>query len=358
VRIAIEATALMKPQRTGVARYVVNLVRSLAEEAPDDEFLLCYRLSRYARRRHRIPLPGSNFSQHWVQGPIRPDGVDLVHGPAGRLRIWRGAKSVATVHDVFSLVSTEFATAKFRAKRKRAYLEIAEKADRIICVSPWTRDTFWAHHPIPESRFVVIPHGVEDRFNPEAEARIPAIRANYGILGPYVLFVGELSVRKNVDGMLEALSMMSADGPRLVLAGKPSHGHENIEKQVESRGLADRVQILGYFPDEDMPGLLAGAECLLYPSFLEGFGLPALEAMACGTPVVTTDRGALPHTTGGIHVTVDPDHPESIRDGLLRLLSTDELRADLTKRGLAWAALYRWNVVAKKTLEVYRGLVR
>jgi glycosyltransferase involved in cell wall biosynthesis len=156
--------------------------------------------------------------------------------------------------------------------------------------------------------------------------------------------------------MLEAISLMPMDSPRLVLAGKPSHGHRNIESQVKYRNRAHRVQILGYFPDEDMPGLIAGAECLLYPSFLEGFGLPALEAMACGTPVVTSDRGALPHTTGGIHVSVDPDRPESIRDALQRLLGSDALKADLGRRGLAWAGLYGWRVVAKKTLDVYREL--
>ena len=358
MRIAIDATALMKPHRTGVARYIMNLVRALAEEAPADEFILCYRLSRYSRRRHRIPMPGPNFSERWIQGRFRPKLVDVVHSPDGRVHVWRGARSVSTVHDVFSLMSDEFATAQFRARRKRAYRRIAEKADRIICVSPWTRDTFWSHHPIDETRFVVIPHGVEDRFNPDAGEHLSVLRARYGIRGAYVLSVGEISVRKNVDGMLEAFAQMPKDGPTLVLAGKTTRGYEDIQRRVDALNLTHRVQLLGFLPDDDMPALIAGAECLLYPSFLEGFGLPALEAMACGTPVVTSDRGALPHPTGGVRVEVDPDRPETIRDGLLQVLENDALHVDLRRRGLAWSRLYRWRVVALKTLEVYRELVR
>ena len=194
----------------------------------------------------------------------------------------------------------------------------------------------------------------EEHFRPVSAEQVTAFKEARGIRGRYVTFVGQLSTRKNIRGMIEAAAAMPADGPVLVLAGSPSHGHEDIGAEIESRGLSDRIVLTGFLTDEFLPTLLTGAEALLFPSFLEGFGLPVLEAMACGTPVVTSKRGALPATTGGVAVFVDPDDPESIRDGILRIATDDGLRADLTARGLVRAKKFRWPEVARRTLEVYR----
>ncbi len=344
----------MKPRRTGVGRYVQCLVRALAAEAQEDDFVLCYRLSRYSRREHRLPLPGPRFTSRWVQGPWHPLRLDVVHGPDGRLHSFGRAGAVVTVHDVFSLVSDDFADRGFREKKRRRYQEIADRADRIICVSDWTRDEWLEHFPATESRVRVIGHGVEDHFQPAPVEQVTAFKEARGIRGPYVTFVGQLSTRKNIRGMLEAAAAMPADGPVLVLAGSPSHGHEEIGAEIESRGLSHRIVLTGFLTDEFLPPLLTGAECLLFPSFHEGFGLPVLEAMACGTPVVTSERGALPATTGGVAVFVDPDDPESIVDGIQKIIGDDDLRADLTTRGLARAKEFRWPEVARQTLAVYR----
>ncbi len=355
MRIALDATALLKAHRTGVARYVSNLVRALAVAAPEDEFVLCYRLSRFSRRRYRIPPPSPRFSARWIQGGWPgPRGIDVAHGPDARLLRLPGARAVTTVHDVFSLESAEFAREGFRKRKRKRYREIARSSHRILCVSAWTRDAFLRHLPVPAERVVVVPEGVEEAFRPEAAEGTPALRARYGIEGPYAVFVGQLSLRKNIRGLLRAWEGMPRDAPRLVLAGPISHGHEDLEEEVERRGLSGRVILTGYFPEGDIPALLAGAECLVFPSFLEGFGLPALEAMACGIPVVCSDRGALPETTAGIRVPVEPEDPASIREGVLRVLSDEELRADLRRRGLLHAARHRWSEVAIRTLRVYR----
>ncbi|MEN8149897.1 MAG: glycosyltransferase family 1 protein [Planctomycetota bacterium] len=344
----------MKPERTGVARYALNLVYALAEAAPDDEFVLCYRLSRFSRRKHRIPLPTAKFSQRWIQGGVRPRKVDVVHTTDARVHDWRGVPCISTVHDVFSLSSDEFASGKFRKRRADQYEAIAERATRIVAVSEYTRDEFWRHHPIDEDRFVVIPEGVEDRFRPEAAAGGQPVQREFGIHGAYVLFVGELSVRKNVLNLLDAWAGMPDESPTLVLAGRHRSDQLNVPEEVKMRGLAGRVVLTGYFPDRALPALYAGAECFVYPSLLEGFGLPVLEAMACGTPVVTTDRGALPEVSGGHRIAVDPEDPESIRGGILRVLTDPGLAESLRDRGLRWASLFRWPEVAKKTAAVYR----
>jgi len=355
VRIAIDVTSLMKSERTGVARYALNLVYALAVEAPEDEFVLCYRFSRFARRRHRIPLPTARFSQRWIQGRFHPRGIDLVHTTDARVHDWgRRVPCVATVHDVFSLESSEFAREKFRKRRADQYAAIAERATRIVCVSDYTRDAFWQHHPIDEKRFVVIPEGVEDRFRPEAGAGGQNVRFEFGIHGPYVLFVGELSVRKNILNLLDAWAGMPEDGPSLVLAGRHRPDQIDVPMEVKMRGLAGSVVLTGYFPDHALPTLYAGAECFVYPSFLEGFGLPVLEAMACGTPVVTTDRGALSEVSGGHRIAVDPDDPESIRWGIQRILLDPSLADSLRDRGLQWSSMFRWPEVARKTIAVYR----
>lgn len=354
VRIAIDATPLMKPARTGVGRYVYCLARALAEVATKDEFVLCYRLSRYGRREHRLALPGPNFSERWVQGMVRPHHVQVVHGPDGRVFDWRGVGSVVTVHDIFSLVSEEFADREFREKKQRRYQEIADRADRIICVSDHTRDGWLTHFPASADRVRVVGHGVEEHFRPVSDAEVEAFKQARGIEGAYAAFVGQLSTRKNVRGMLEAAALMPEGGPVFVLAGSPAHGHEDIAEEIKRRGLLDRVLLPGFLTDEFLAPFLTGAECLLFPSFLEGFGLPVLEAMACGTPVVASERGALPATTGGVAVFVDPDDPASIRDGVLRLVEDRALHADLAERGLARAREFRWPEVARRTLDVYR----
>jgi alpha-1,3-rhamnosyl/mannosyltransferase len=353
--IAIDATPLMKAHRTGIARYVVNLVRALAPlAAADEEFLLCYRLSRLSRRAHRLSAPGPGFRSAWIQGSFHPRGISVAHGPDHRLLRIGGARKIVTVHDVFSLLSDEFASKHFREKMTKRLREVAGRADRILCVSSWTRDRFWDHFPLPEERFLVIGGGVEDRFHPDAAERLPGLRSRIGLAGPYLLHVGELSVRKNIPRLLDVMEILPPDAPRLVLAGRPSYGHEAIEREVAARGLTGRVLLTGYFPDEDLPTLYAGAECLLYPSLMEGFGLPVLEAQACGTPVVCSDRGALLETSGGVRLGVDPEDPESIRDAVLRLLDDSDLRSRLSAGGIGWAGQYRWSRVAKRTLDVYR----
>jgi glycosyltransferase involved in cell wall biosynthesis len=344
----------MKAERTGVARYALNLVCALAELDTDDEFVLCYRLSRFSRRKFRIPPPTDRHRVKWIQGPLHPRSVDLVHTTDARFHDWGKIPCVTTVHDVFSLESEDFARKKFREARARQYAAIARGAARIVCVSDYTRDTFWRHYPVDEDRFAVIPEGVEDRFRPEATAGGKAIRREFGINGPYILFVGELSIRKNILNLLDAYAGLPEDGPLLVLAGRERPHQLDVTQEVKMRGLAKRVVLTGYFPDRGLPALYAGAEQLVFPSLLEGFGLPALEAMACGTPVVCSDRGALREVSGGHRVSVDPEDPESIRWGMLRLLLDPNMAESYRGRGLKWANLFRWKAVAEKTMAVYR----
>jgi glycosyltransferase involved in cell wall biosynthesis len=282
--------------------------------------------------------------------------VDLVHTTDARLHRWGKVPCVATVHDVFSLESGEFAKEGFRERRARQYAEVAAGAARIVCVSEYTRESFWRHHQLGEERLVVIPEGVEERFHPRAADDLPSLRREFPISGPYLLFVGELSLRKNVVNLLDAYAGLPMDAPILVLAGRHRPDQLDVPGEVERRGLTRRVLLTGHFPDALLPTLYAGAKCLVYPSRLEGFGLPVLEAMACGTPVVTTDRGALPEVTGGHCVTVDPEDPESIRWGILRFLIDPDLVSRTREGGLEWASLYRWPTVAKRTLAVYREL--
>lgn len=360
MRIALDGSSSMKPFRTGVARYVVNLVEGLAAAlAPEDRATICYRISRYGRRAHRLPEPDGRFRRAWIQGGLGPRRFDVAHGPDGRLLSLGGAARVVTIHDVFSLLTDEFGSERFREGRRRRYREIAAKADRILCISTWTKETYLEHHPgVDPDRVAVIPLGVEDRFRPEAAAGAEAVRRRWGIDGPYVLFVGEISRRKNVHRMLDAVEGMPADAPALVLAGRPPRGGDDFLGTLERRGLAGRVIPTGFFPDEDLPALLAGAECLLFPSLMEGFGLPVLEGQACGVPVVASDRGALPETGGGAVVTVDPEDPDSIREGVLRVLGDSGLRTRLVAAGRERVAGYRWENVARRTLDLYRLTAR
>jgi glycosyltransferase involved in cell wall biosynthesis len=335
----------MKAERTGIGRYVENLVNALASVTASggrERFELWYRLSRYSRREHRLPPP-PGWTQHWVQGAIRPRGVAVHHSTDARAPRLGGTKVVATVHDLFSLDVEGYATERFREKKRRRYREIAERADRIIVLSRWTRSRFLKHHPdTPEDRFAVVPGGVEDRFRPASPEQIAAVKKKYGIEGPYALHVGDLSARKNVRGLIAAFEGMNSDAPRLVLAGRPD------------QRFAGTAVFTGFVDDTDLPALYSGAICVPIVSFLEGFGLTVLEAMACGTPVVSSGRGALEEVTGDVRILVEAEDPDSIREGVLELAGDEDLRRDLSERGRKVAAEYTWRRAAERTLEAYR----
>lgn len=186
--------------------------------------------------------------------------------------------------------------------------------------------------------------------------RVRGTLACYGLTPGYLLFVGTLEPRKNLPGLLTAYRILLSRGVNrepLVVVGSRGWFYDEVFARVEALGLGAHVRFLENVPDEDLPALYSGAVLLVMPSFYEGFGLPALEALACGTPVVLSDRGSLPEVGGEAAVYVNPDSPEEIAAGVARVLEDPDLRERLRAAGLAHAARFTWEETARKTLNIY-----
>ncbi|HVN37823.1 MAG TPA: glycosyltransferase family 1 protein [Myxococcota bacterium] len=352
MRIAFDATAAVRPQRTGIGWYAAHLARELAAELePRDALLLCTRVSRWKRRGHRPLLGDPHAEQRWFQGWVGPRGApDVFHGPDSRLPGPRRTALVATVSDVFSLVSDRFAGARFRARKRHRYRDIARRADRIIFPSQAARREYLEFFPEAESRAVVVPHGVAREFAPQTRDRVAEVKARLGLPARYALYVGELSLRKNLPAMARGLALSGVSLP-WVCVGRESFGADAALDAVRET----RVSLVrpGYVPFADLPAVYSGADVLTFATSHEGFGMPALEAMACGTPVVASDRGALPEVVGDCALKVSPDDPVAIGEAIRRAVCDEDLARRLRARGVLRAADFPWRRTARETRAVY-----
>jgi len=361
VRILLDATAGAREHCSGIGRYVQRLVAAL--DALPEDFTLArgVRFGRLRAARYLPPAPrhgqGGVRWLHALTAPLVVRRGDVVHGLDARLYGAPRARTVVTLHDVFSLERTDLAAAGFRARKQERYREIATRADRILCVSAATRDAYVAAFPEAADRTRVVHHGVDGTFRPAPEETLAAVRARLGLPRRFLLFVGLLSTRKNLVTLVEAFAPLAAADPELhlVLAGRPSHGHEAVAAAVQASPARDRIHCPGFVADADLPALYQAAELFVFPSLTEGFGLPVLEALAVGTPVVTSDLPVC-REVGGAHVAcADPGDPAD----LARVIDAALRHPDPAARrraGREWAARFTWEETARQTFAVYREL--
>jgi len=355
VRIGLELSSVCQPRPTGCARYSTRLADALAAlraagETPHDLVLL-YRLSRWRKRRwcHRPPGLPVRWHQEGLWPPRPP--ADLVHGTDVRVPAWRRAARVATIHDVFSLVGGDWFPPDYRERKVALYRRAARLCHRLIAVSEATKRDFLAHVDAPPERIRVVAEGVDPAFAPAGEAAVAALARRRGLPARYLLYLGSIDRRKNVGRLVAAYAASRARGTLpLVLAGGPGFGHEAIRAGAERLGLARDLVWLGYVDDAELPALYSGAAAFLFPTLYEGFGLPILEAMACGAPVLAADRGAAPETAGGHAVLADPEDEAALAAGIEAVLGRDDAAREAAR---AHAARFTWEACARGTLAVY-----
>lgn len=375
MRIGIDARRYSLSGR-GQERYVRALVRGLPALAWEHELvLLCgprtapvdelgprvraARADRRLRLQYRRRLAGLRR--------LLVRDLDLVHFPLADGWYTRVRPNVVTIHDLSAL---RYPDAYFtdHAHERRAWEHhraVTEHADAVIAVSRATERDVVDLLDVPPERVGTIPHGVGTRFRPPSDgATLHRFRARYGLPPRYVLFVGGIDFKKNVPRLVEGFAGACAEAGlphALVMAGalqQPGNAFFDRARSVAiAKGVSDRVVWLGYVPEADLPSLYAGAEALVFPSLVEGFGLPVLEAMACGTPVVASAHSAMSEITGDAAVLVDPQEPSSIAEGILRVLDPD-VASRLAATGLRCAAAYSWARTCRRTLEVYERVGR
>jgi glycosyltransferase involved in cell wall biosynthesis len=232
----------------------------------------------------------------------------------------------------------------------------AQMASHIITISEYTRRDIISTYRIAPERVSVTPLAAPAHFKPASVEEVERVRGLYGIEGEYLLAVGSIQPRKNLVRLVRAYAALRrerASLPQLVLVGKRAWLYGETLRAVEQCGVSDRTIFTGYVGESDLPALYTGATCFVYPSFFEGFGLPPLEAMQCGTPVITGDRTSLPEVVGDAGLLVDPFDEVALGGAIARLVDDAALRSELRARGLSRASMFSWEKTARETLEIY-----
>jgi len=384
MRIGINALFLQKPN-TGMGQHLFHLLEGL--DSLDDKDHQYVVLSPRFRRAYTLQAPqlsdrfrevevvsalarlGDNVEQVWWEqvGIVRAgtrERIDLLHSPYWSNPLWAPWPTVVTIHDVIQFVLPEYAWRKI----SRVYFGIvsrsARRADAVITVSECSKRDIVTLLGLPPARIHVIGNAVDASLHPVRDAWLLAsVRERYGIAPRFILYFGGFDLRKNVPRLIESYARLPAalrKEYQLVIAGRYMHlGHPlypDPRQTVQRLGLDGRVVFTGQVREQDKAPLFSAATVFVFPSLYEGFGIPVLEAMACGTPVVTSDSSALPEVVGDAGLLVDPYDTDAISDGVRALLEDQARREDLARRGLERARLFTWQQVAEQTLRVYREI--
>ncbi len=330
-------------------------LRQRVEGAESAAALPRIRMERYAGHRHAL------FQANVVLGPrLSQSGVEVFHSPdmfRFPLTSARRLALVVTIHDVIPLAFPQAVTRKHRWIWRGLLPLVVRRAARVVVDSQATARDLVERFPEARDKVRVVYLGVDARFAPSPPAQVASLRSRLGLPSEYLLSVGTLSPRKNLARVFEAYAVLlreQGDVPPLVVAGQPGWLWQPVMERVRQLRLEAHVTFCGFIPDQDLPALLTGASVFLLPSLYEGFGLPILEAMACGTPVLTSNCSSLPEVAGDAALLVDPADPAAIADGVRRLLANETDRGRLIRRGFEQARAFRWESTARKTLAVYR----
>jgi glycosyltransferase involved in cell wall biosynthesis len=315
------------------------MLDGLARAHPGDRFAFCYRPHRFWRSfGERLPANAGRF----LLGETRaPRSADVFHGLNQRLPHARLRRAVTTFHDLFVLTG-EYSTPEFRRRFAEQARDAAGRSDRIIAVSQFTARQAIDILGVEEARVRVVHHGVRAPVSAAAVTRQKII-----------LHVGAIQRRKNISRLVDAFERVDP-GWQLVLAGSAGYGAQEIAARIGAARSRDRIRMPGYVPPAELANWYAQAAIFAFPSLDEGFGMPVLEAMAAGTPVIASNRSAIPEVAGDAAWLVDPEDTDELADALVALTQDPERRADLSRRGLARAAQFTWAEAVEKTWQVYR----
>lgn len=372
-RVGLEAYLWGRPgsyRQSGVSTYIRHLVQGIGAQEWPGELLVYLPSSDIAQEiPRRLQARVAPVELHrpavrilWQHSAfpflLARDRVSLFHATMNVAPWWTPCPVVVTVHDLAYLRYPEV-----HPLGRRLYLSAltrltVRRARAIIAVSRFTREEIVHFFRVPPERIRVIYEGYDPAFRPLPAAEVAAFRKRRNLPERYLLYVGNLEPRKNLPMLVRAFARMATQHDAvLVLAGPRGWGYAGLFRLIEALGLQERVYFPGFVPAEELPLWYNAAELFVYPSRYEGFGLPPLEAMACGTPVVVSRASSLPEVVGEAAVQVDPGDVDGLARALLQLLTRADLRAMYRERGLEQAQRFSWPHMARETLLLYRELL-
>lgn len=356
-----------RSHRTGVENTAFNLIMQLSRMESDDEYVIYADtrsqpwLSGVSGRVRVIDVRLSRRGAPWVWEHLffltsqRPKEVDVVHFPFGGGVVGYRGKFVLTIHDLTLYSHRELVKLRRHLLWRVWYKANVKRAAKIITVSEHVKRDILRDFPVRSDSIRVIPNGVDRRFRPCAGTQV--FRDKYHLPERYVLFVGTTSPNKNIRRAIDAVNLVrNRHGldHQFIVAGLPGGDDAALKRYVASNRLRDTVRFLGYVDDNDLPQLYANAELFLFPSIMEGFGIPPLEAMRCGIPVVAAATSCLPEVLGDAAIWVNPLCVESIAEGVATALLDKDARNRAIAKGLSRAEQFSWEKMASETVNVYR----
>lgn len=381
MNIAFDAVPLISDRMTGIGWCEAGQTTAMARLFPDNKYSYNFfsRKDDHIKLERIAPFAGDSISTNLVHfsGYIYRAASTFIPVPYSRFFGKNSdithffnyivppgvhGKTVVTVHDMVYKAFPETVRARTKYMLNSGLKSSMKRADMIVTDSEFSRSEILKYFPQHEKKLRVVPCGVDlNKFRPCSEPeRIPAVKKSLDIEGEYFLYLGTIEPRKNLERLISAYHIFSqrtgSDAPKLVLAGGKGWLYDSIFRKVTDLGLSDKVLFTKYVPSEDMNPLMCGALAFVFPSIYEGFGMPPLEAMACGVPVLASDAASLPEVTGDCAVICNAYSEESIAEGLGKLWNDSELRSDLSIRGRDRAAEFSWDKSAEILYNVYKEL--
>ncbi len=379
MHIEFDAVPLVSDRLTGIGWCEVGQTTAMARLYPEHTYSYSFFTSGDSSRAERIKsfagdkisLNSSDFSGYIYRAVSNFLPVPYKHFFGKKADITHffnyivppavHGKTVVTVHDMVYKAFPETVRARTKYMLDSGLKRSMKRADLIVTDSEFSKAEIIKYFPQHENKLRVVPCGVDlEKFRPcETPERIPEVKKSLEIEGDYFLYLGTIEPRKNLERLIEAYHIFSqrvSDAPKLVLAGGKGWLYDSIFAKVKELKLDKQVIFTKYIPAEDMNPLMCGALAFVFPSIYEGFGMPPLEAMACGVPVLSSGEASLPEVTGDCAVICDAYSAESIAEGLMKLCSDESLRADLSRRGLERAKTFTWDKSAEILHNVYKEL--
>jgi len=361
--IGIDASRANNLNKTGTEWYSYHLIQYLKQLANPDRFVL------YSREKLRNGLENlpDNFKskvlgwppkRFWTQLRLSLEMLvhrpDVLFVPAHTMPLSHPRKTIITLHDIgFTKYPELYSRSELKYHNWAAKYAL-KKAKVIITVSEFTKNEIIDFYQVKPERIKVVYLAYDShafKFGLDRD-KIREIKQKYGLNAPYFFYIGRLEKKKNILGLLSAFNKITHSEANLVLAGQPGLGYDQIKKIIRENSLADKVKILGWVPQADVPYLMAGAIALVMPSFYEGFCLPILEAMAVGTPVIGANNTAIPEIAGGAALLVNPKDTDKLATKMDELINNEELRQELKAVGLKRVQAFSWQKCAQETLKI------
>ena len=367
-RIGIDAR-LTYYRHGGIAQYTYNLIEQFATLDTENSYHILHQrkdqrnLAKSPNQKRITTYTPSHFrfERLTLALELLPLKLNLLHSPDFIPPYGGGHKSVITIHDLTFLHYPQFLTPDARRYYNNQIQSAVDRADHIMTDSESSRqDVLNMLNNVPPEKVTTVLLGLSDHFKPASDEEVTAFRQKYALEAGYILFVGTYEPRKNLKGLLHAYSDLRDQMPdisRLVIAGQRGWLYDDIFALSKTLDLEKRIVWLEKLPYEDLPALYTTAGILCLPSFYEGFGFPALEAMGCGTPVIVSNRSSLPEIVGEDALLINPDDISTITAALSRLLNDTQYAKNLARRGKLRASNFTWQETARQVLSIYEKVL-